>query len=511
MLLLLVSAFLVTWVSVDVMAYTTLVCGRHNRCARKILNHRPLFMYMDDNGRYDPPDFTIFEDDNDDSSVGQEDSLADSQTEAWQNSPSFDDEYENDGDETSYDQYEKSEVERGNPVSSQSAQFPSERGASWMQRNAMFPSAQGDVETSNRRTDYDRPRQQQGQHYSSQRDKDTTRPSKSFRQDFRGTRVFVQGIPSDASWQDLKDHFRVAGNVVFASVSRDPRTGESKGHGVVQYENTEMAQTAIAIMRNHPLNGSSLFVREDVQEEREGATLRNRNYNNSNNNNRRQDSTRMWSCADEENSMSLLSDSDQTEVLSLIRARDDARRRRNYEVSDNIRDELKFKFGVYLDDRLKLWWVSIDGKHVPTMIQEIKGDGGWRSGKEKKQAWRQIPTTPENDACVNPDLVYGLLTQRDIARREKDFSTADMLLEQARNAPDGDLTLRIHDESRTWRIWTDEPPPKPFSPHMSPAERCIAIVQEHAPEKVEDVRMLLDKFVGREYSILKRLKQKYLN
>lgn len=191
----------------------------------------------------------------------------------------------------------------------------------------------------------------------------------------------------------------------------------------------------------------------------------------------------------------------------MIKARDDSRRRRNYDASDAIRDDLKQKFGVHLDDRLKMWWTSLDGKNVPRVLKDIKGEGRWGL-----KAWRQIPTTPENDACVNADLVAGLLDQRDIARREKDFATADALLEEARTCPDGDLTLRIHDESRTWRIWTDAPPPRPVSHQqdLSPGEQCIEIVKEHAPEKVDEVRMILEKFPGREWGVLKKLRQRYL-
>lgn len=177
-----------------------------------------------------------------------------------------------------------------------------------------------------------------------------------------------------------------------------------------------------------------------------------------------------------------------------------------------MREELKLKFGVHLDDRLKMWWVSPDGRRVPQSISDIKGDGRWGGLKE----WRQIPTTPENDACVNPDMVNGLLKQRDIARREKDFSTADTLLEEARTAPDGDLNLRIHDESRTWRIWTDRPPPRDLmygkqAQKKKPAEQCIEIVSEHAPEKLSEIETMLERFPGREYNILKKLKQRYLN
>ncbi|KAG6429436.1 hypothetical protein SASPL_107487 [Salvia splendens] len=45
--------------------------------------------------------------------------------------------------------------------------------------------------------------------------------------------VIVRGLPSSASWQDLKDHMRKAGDVCFAEVSRD-----SEGtYGLVDYTN----------------------------------------------------------------------------------------------------------------------------------------------------------------------------------------------------------------------------------------------------------------------------------
>jgi hypothetical protein len=330
--------------------------------------------------------------------------------------------------------------------------------------------------------------------------------NRTFRQDFRGTRVFVQGLPPDATWQNLKDHFRVAGEVVFASVSTNRQTGESKCCGVVQYETTEMARHAIDNMRNFPLDGFTLYVREDVQE-KEGSQL-----NSPVPQKKGPTPPSTWLCANEENA-GHLSEDERMAIRSLIKARDGARFRKQYDASDNMREELKQEFGVHVDDRLKMWWTSVDGgETVPQKIHDAKGTGRWEDPKD----WRQIPTTPENDACVNPDLVNGLLTQRDISRREKDFSTADALLIEARDSPDGDLSLRIHDDSRTWRIWTDAPPPKPIRhereqiDEKSAGEQCISLTKEFAPHKLEEVETLLAKFPGREFGILKKLKQRYL-
>ena len=373
----------------------------------------------------------------------------------------------------------------------------SRQATSWMEKNANFAPDQ--------RAELERPTKKQPEKQERKRDDRSGRNNRTFRQDFRGTRVFVQGLTPETSWQTLKDHFRLAGEVVFASVSVDVTTGRSKGCGVVQFETTEMAQNAIAIMRNHPLDGATLYVREDVQE-REGATLRSPRQQGD----KKSTIPMSWSCADK-SAEEMLSEDEKTAIFSLIRARDDARKRRNYDASDDMREELKLKFGVHLDDRLKMWWVSHDGRRVPQSISDSKGDGRWGSLKP----WRQISTTPENDACVNPDLVNGLLAQRDVARREKDFATADSLLDEARIAPDGDLNLRIHDESRTWRIWTEKSPPRELmygkqKEKKTPAEQCLDIVNEHAPEKLSEIETMLEKFPGREWTILKKLQKRYL-
>ncbi|KAK9082448.1 hypothetical protein Scep_005954 [Stephania cephalantha] len=54
-------------------------------------------------------------------------------------------------------------------------------------------------------------------------------------------RVVVRGLPSSASWQDLKDHMRKAGDVCFAQVFRE-RDGTM---GLVDYTNSEDMDYAI--------------------------------------------------------------------------------------------------------------------------------------------------------------------------------------------------------------------------------------------------------------------------
>ncbi|KAL3928950.1 MAG: hypothetical protein SGBAC_012419, partial [Bacillariaceae sp.] len=147
---------------------------------------------------------------------------------------------------------------------------PSMKGTNWMQKNSEFANELPPKKVEEAPSRFDRrdsPQAGRGPHSRDGGRGGRGAPSRDgrgpppgdFRENFRATRVFVQGIPPGTSWQDLKDHFKKAGDVVFASVSVDMDTGESRGHGIVQFEDPDMAQHAIKIMRDHPLNGSDLF------------------------------------------------------------------------------------------------------------------------------------------------------------------------------------------------------------------------------------------------------------
>jgi len=324
----------------------------------------------------------------------------------------------------------------------------------------------------------------------------------TFREDFQGTRVFVQGLSEDTTWQELKDHFQIAGSVVYATISIDRQTGRSKQHGLVQFETVAEAKKAVKEMRNHPLNGDQLYVREDVQESRKGPRqiIQNR-YDDEVPND--------WKRANDEDldgggeAWYNLRDNELKEIESLVEKRDKHRRQRNYKMSDKLRDQLKLEFGVHLDDRLKKWWTETKHGGIPAEISEIKGEGRW--GKQKP--WHQIPTP--SDDMVDTENVMRLLQKRDRARRMKNFDAADELLRQAHACGKGGLGLRIHDESRTWRTWTEKPPPRQSEEGLSPEEACLEIVNENEPEKVDEIKSLLTKFPGREWNIYKRLKDRY--
>merc|ERR1719436_2095095 len=76
-------------------------------------------------------------------------------------------------------------------------------------------------------------------------------------------RVFVGNLSFHTTWAMLKDHFKPAGTVEFASVLLNPdRT--SKGCGMVNFLTHEDAVRAVELLNNSTLGDRSITVKLDV-------------------------------------------------------------------------------------------------------------------------------------------------------------------------------------------------------------------------------------------------------
>ncbi|BGP55276.1 hypothetical protein JCM8202_000649 [Rhodotorula sphaerocarpa] len=77
-----------------------------------------------------------------------------------------------------------------------------------------------------------------------------------------GRHLYITGLPYTVGWQDLKDLFRAAGQIIRADVKMAP-DGTHTGVGTVVYETPADAQNAIAMYNGFDFQGSVLEVRED--------------------------------------------------------------------------------------------------------------------------------------------------------------------------------------------------------------------------------------------------------
>ncbi|KAL5480923.1 GBP2 [Sanghuangporus weigelae] len=77
-----------------------------------------------------------------------------------------------------------------------------------------------------------------------------------------GNQLYIGNLPYQAGWQDLKDLFRQAGNIVRADINIGA-DGRAKGSGTVLFETVKDAQSAISLYNGYEWYGRVLEVRED--------------------------------------------------------------------------------------------------------------------------------------------------------------------------------------------------------------------------------------------------------
>ena len=75
-------------------------------------------------------------------------------------------------------------------------------------------------------------------------------------------RLFVAGLPYEATEQELMDLFSKAGKVLTAKIIIDRATNRSKGFGFIDMETPEEAQTAIDTLNGDKSMGRTLIVKE---------------------------------------------------------------------------------------------------------------------------------------------------------------------------------------------------------------------------------------------------------
>ncbi|KAE8259822.1 hypothetical protein A4X13_0g756 [Tilletia indica] len=79
---------------------------------------------------------------------------------------------------------------------------------------------------------------------------------------YAGRVLFVGNLPFHCQWQDLKDLFRAAGNILRADVGLGPE-GRSRGFGTVLFATQEDAQNAVRIYHGYEYSGRTLKVHFD--------------------------------------------------------------------------------------------------------------------------------------------------------------------------------------------------------------------------------------------------------
>jgi cysteinyl-tRNA synthetase len=125
---------------------------------------------------------------------------------------------------------------------------------------------------------------------------------------------------------------------------------------------------------------------------------------------------------------------DADEIMSLLEERTEAKKARSFDVADEIQDELRRDFNVEVNDKLRQWSVG--------------GEFGMPAGFERKDKFAPITMAPSSEPSDDATTIQGLVDDREAARKDRDYGTADDILDELRDV----FNVTVDDKRRQWSI-----------------------------------------------------------
>ncbi|GKY91845.1 hypothetical protein MPSEU_000156100 [Mayamaea pseudoterrestris] len=171
-----------------------------------------------------------------------------------------------------------------------------------------------------------------------------------------------------------------------------------------------------------------------------------------------------------------LSDANEEIVTQLVEERVQAKKNRNFDLADDIRDRLLEEFGVYIQDKSKLWSVGGDftseggGTRNDAMYTRVGGGG---------------ETVTDEDLATITEMVISRSKARKDRNYDESDAISDMLYEKYK--------VKTDDSNKQWWIETDGFTQEPFSPRAR-------VLNEEEVVAVENLLLeRLDKKMDRDY------------
>jgi cysteinyl-tRNA synthetase len=127
---------------------------------------------------------------------------------------------------------------------------------------------------------------------------------------------------------------------------------------------------------------------------------------------------------------------DADEIQTLVDERAEAKKTRSYDVADEIREELRRDFNVEIDDKAREWSVG-GGFGMPA--------GG---GMDRRDRFPPYEMSPSSEVSEHAGTIQGLVEQREAARKDRDYDTADDIKDELRDS----YNVVVDDKRRQWSI-----------------------------------------------------------
>jgi len=113
---------------------------------------------------------------------------------------------------------------------------------------------------------------------------------------------------------------------------------------------------------------------------------------------------------------------------------------RDFDKADSIREGLRVKFNVLIDDRLKMWSVGGDFGAEHNSRRELSHQFATRGYIRSKSS---LQVSPEDEAYIQEQI-----DERDQAKRDRDFRTADDIRQHLLE----DYDVSINDKMKLWSV-----------------------------------------------------------
>ena len=160
---------------------------------------------------------------------------------------------------------------------------------------------------------------------------------------------------------------------------------------------------------------------------------------------------------------------DAKEIQQLVEERNEARKKRDFDTADAIREELLDR-NIMIDDKLRQW--ALGDKFS---VKNNKRNASFDSPFIKRGIGGEL--TKEQEA-----LVEKLLQERSDAKRDKEFRKADRI----RDRLEADFKVRIDDRAREWHVVSENYAMNPFSEIEEDTRALIEdLIVERAVAKLE--------------------------
>eukprot|EP00977_Amphora_coffeiformis_P020193 scaffold8005_cov275-Amphora_coffeaeformis.AAC.11 len=125
----------------------------------------------------------------------------------------------------------------------------------------------------------------------------------------------------------------------------------------------------------------------------------------------------------------------ETQIQALVDERSEAKRARDFQVADDIRDDLRTLYQVEVNDRLRQW--SVGGEFGMPALSDDR--------RRELSPFRPAPwmdSVPEN-----ANDIQSLVEKRDAARQARDFGTADDIRDELLS-----MNVFVNEKQREWSI-----------------------------------------------------------